>query len=384
MQVRDFRSEPPHRDCRLDPAAIREQLERILASASFRNSRRHSCFLRFVVEEALEGNADRLKERSIGAQVFGLDPAYDTSTNPVVRVSAGELRKRMVQYYHSPERREELVIELPAGSYVPEFRLPLEQSPQPLPAAAPTIRRGVVYMAAFVALALAALVLWWRPWTPRDPFTRFWAPVWDSPGQVLIIVAAQPRTDSGGAPVPGRMSLGDAIALARLTPVLHHRNKDFRVMAWGSATLADLKQGPAIFIGAFSNELTMRLTRETRFNFEMDPQTRNAWIKDRQNPSSTQWRMDWPGAGEDASYTDYAIISRVVDPTTGQVAVVAAGFTSRGTRAAGEFLGSRSAMAAISGHLEKGWPDRNVQVVLAIPVTPAASGPARVLTAYSW
>ncbi|MCX6629935.1 MAG: hypothetical protein NTW28_20145, partial [Candidatus Solibacter sp.] len=81
--------------------------------------------------------------------------------------------------------------------------------------------------------------------------------------------------------------------------------------------------------------------------------------------------------------TDYAIVSRVRDPATGHLAVVAGGITARGTRAVGEFLSSAQAMAAITRQSAKEWRGKNVQMVLAIPVT-AAAGPPRVLTTYSW
>jgi hypothetical protein len=86
----------------------------------------------------------------------------------------------------------------------------------------------------------------------------------------------------------------------------------------------------------------------------------------------------------DGGFTDYAIVSRVRDPATGHLAVVAGGITARGTRAVGEFLGSAAAMAAIPRQSAMEWRGRNVQIVLAIPVTATAVGPPRVLTTYSW
>src|ERR1039458_1487338 len=121
MQTREATGGVHNGTAPVDPAAVREELERILASPQFRNSKRHSCFLRLVVEETLNGEAGQLKERTVGVRVFGLEPGYDTSTNPVVRVSAGELRKRLLQYYHAPDHGAEPRIDLPPGSYVPEF-----------------------------------------------------------------------------------------------------------------------------------------------------------------------------------------------------------------------------------------------------------------------
>ena len=78
--------------------------------------------LRYVVNETLEGRGSHLKERALGVEVFSRDPDYDTNADPVVRTSACEVRKRIAQYYHEPGHEDEIRIDLPAGSYVPEFR----------------------------------------------------------------------------------------------------------------------------------------------------------------------------------------------------------------------------------------------------------------------
>jgi hypothetical protein len=233
---------------------------------------------------------------------------------------------------------------------------------------------------------LAVLAVWLAPWISQwaspDAFAQFWTPVWDSPGQTLMVVASRSQADEAGRPGTPRMSIHDAVALARLTPVLAIHGKDFRVLTQPATTLEDLKQGSAVFIGAFSNALSMRLMREARFNFEMDPATNFAGVRDRQNPALGQWRLE--RGSQDAGFTDYAIVSRVRDPATGHLAVVAGGITARGTQAVGEFLSSPAAMDAISKQSAKEWRGRNVQIVLAIPVTAATAGPPKVLTTYSW
>ena len=79
----------------MDAAAVRAQLERILLSGPFRNSKRYPAFLRYVVEQELNGASSELKERTIAIDVFGKDPYYDPAADPVVRISAGEVRKRL-------------------------------------------------------------------------------------------------------------------------------------------------------------------------------------------------------------------------------------------------------------------------------------------------
>ena len=103
---------------------IREQLELLLESHLFRNSKRYPNMLRHIVERTLAGHSEEIKERSLGVVVFGRPPAYDCSADPVVRMSAAEIRKRLGQYYSEPRHRDQLRIELPVGSYIPEFHWP--------------------------------------------------------------------------------------------------------------------------------------------------------------------------------------------------------------------------------------------------------------------
>lgn len=100
---------------------IREEMERILHSESFRCSPRSSQFLRFVVEHTLDGHQEELKERLIGIEVFGRKPSYLTEGDSVVRVRASEVRKRLSHYYASFPRSGSCRIEIPPGSYIPQF-----------------------------------------------------------------------------------------------------------------------------------------------------------------------------------------------------------------------------------------------------------------------
>src|SRR5271157_17188 len=139
--------------------AIRQQLERMLASPLFKYSKRYPNLLRYVVEHTLAGRTAELKERSLGVAVFGREPDYDTNVDPVVRATAGEIRKRIAQYYHEPGHATEVRIDLSPRSYIPEFEMP---SPVQPPAAAPvqqaTPAAAHLAMLRWRALALAAAV----------------------------------------------------------------------------------------------------------------------------------------------------------------------------------------------------------------------------------
>jgi hypothetical protein len=71
------------------------------------------------VEKAIEGHLDCLKERVIGVELFGRSTTYDTSEDAIVRVTASDVRKRLLQHYGRYGATSGLRIALPLGSYVP-------------------------------------------------------------------------------------------------------------------------------------------------------------------------------------------------------------------------------------------------------------------------
>jgi hypothetical protein len=111
-----------------DRTAVLGQLEQMLESPLFRNSKRYPNLLRFLVEQTLAGNESLLRERLLGVTVFHRPPDYDTNQDTVVRLTASEVRKRIAQYYHQPEHAGQLQIDLRPGSYVPVFR-PADPAP---------------------------------------------------------------------------------------------------------------------------------------------------------------------------------------------------------------------------------------------------------------
>ncbi len=101
---------------------LKDHLHQVLESPAFRGSRRSQELLRHIVENALEGRFDQLKERIIGVEVFSRPLSYDTGGDSIVRVSASDVRKRLYHYYADTGSDSRFRIELPAGSYIPEFR----------------------------------------------------------------------------------------------------------------------------------------------------------------------------------------------------------------------------------------------------------------------
>lgn len=102
-------------------AEIRVCLDEVLASETFSRSARARAFLRYLIENQLDGHADRLKGYAIALDVFERDAEFDPSTDAVVRVQAGRLRELLDQYYEGEGRKSHLRIGVPRGSYVPRY-----------------------------------------------------------------------------------------------------------------------------------------------------------------------------------------------------------------------------------------------------------------------
>jgi TolB-like protein/cytochrome c-type biogenesis protein CcmH/NrfG len=100
---------------------VRDHLKDVIASPAFAGSRRSQDFLKLIVEHTLAGRFDHLRERMIGAEMFGRPIDYDTANDAVVRVKATEVRKKLAQYYQEAAKPPNVRIDLPTGSYVPRF-----------------------------------------------------------------------------------------------------------------------------------------------------------------------------------------------------------------------------------------------------------------------
>ena len=393
-------AEPEHQ-------AVLEQMERMLANPLFKHSKRYSSFFRFVVEESLKGRADRLKERTLGMRVFGRDPDYDTNLDPVVRITAGEIRKRIAQYYHEPGKASELRIDLAPGSYVPTFRAPGNESAAVAIAPRPPWRPGHLVTRGLLAPVLRLLAAL-KTLAPQSALDKFWSPILKSPSPVLLVVGQPVRSsvpseggwmDDTGAEQEGpereitlrdmhwmgrfNMALSDAFALARLAGLFHAKGKKYELRGEAFTSFADLRSGPVVLIGAFNNDWTMHLTSRLHFTFDIDTKSGIAGIKDDQNPTQMKWTVNvyWPYL---RLREDYAVISRVHDPTTGQMIVAVGGIMNFGTAAAGELLSSPALMDSIAQMAPRGWERKNIQIVIATTVISGDSGPPRVIATHFW
>jgi hypothetical protein len=147
-----------------DKRAVRAELERLLESIAFRNSKRCSEFLEYVVEHTMSGSSDALKERSIGVELFHLPPDFDPGQHTVVRVTANEVRKKLAQHYLAENGLEHPVrIDLPPGSYSAEFRRETPAAETRVPPRRSRLTRPVIACAAAIVVIAGALSVWrWK------------------------------------------------------------------------------------------------------------------------------------------------------------------------------------------------------------------------------
>jgi hypothetical protein len=424
-----------------DEDVVRAQLDLLLIHPLFFQSKRYPALLRFVVEQTLEGNAEQVKERSIGIEVFGRPPGYDANADPVVRVTAGEIRKRLAQYYYDPSHAEELRIELPVGSYVPVFQRVVETMPPPAalatvspdpaleaweqpsaPAAVEPLPNRYAVPAhptghPFLTVLLVAITLvlglvtgyWYRqyqqlhtppPVLPTQMVDDFWRPLTAGPG-TLTICLGEPARDSSQDTDPaevirhpklteplyfrlrqsGLFALADVTTLSRIVPVLERQHKAFRVSAASEASFAQLREGPAVLIGAFDNLWTMRLTRDLRFGF--DSVDGNALIVDRKSKTKTSWTFAWTIPYEKLA-ADYAIVARYRDSLTGQPVVIASGISEEGTEAAGELISNPADLETLLHDAPPDWRNKNIEAVIETQVIDGHAGPPQLRAVEIW
>lgn len=126
MMITEDRIQHPNGSVGKDDISL--ALNKILSSSPFRNSKQCSGLLRYIVEHTLSGEENLLRERVIGAELFGRPADYETSEDPVVRLRVSEVRKRLAQYYLSDRDHRSVQIEIPSGSYRATFHWNVEES----------------------------------------------------------------------------------------------------------------------------------------------------------------------------------------------------------------------------------------------------------------
>ena len=205
---------------RSSDSAIREELDRVLASQAFLTADRRARLLRFLVEESLADRADSLKESVIAMEVFDRASDYDPKLESIVRVEMGRLRSRLTEYYAQTGANDPVRIEVPKGGYQPAFAFTGQEPTQPTPLPSRRMVGGPLAIALGIGIMLGlglAATVWWRS---------------QGGGRAAhISIVVLPFLNLSGE--PGKEYLGDSLT-DELTEALAE-SKDLRVVARTSA-----------------------------------------------------------------------------------------------------------------------------------------------------
>ncbi len=408
---------------------VHSQLEKIVSDARFAASKRYPQLLRHIVEQTLAGNEDDLKERTLGVEVFHRPPDYDTNLDPVVRLCAAEVRKRLAQYYQSSAHGGELRIELNPGSYVPVFSqlapdvptrevIPAEFPPNAELVSQPKRTKrnyrpaGLIASVAIIVVIFVLGARYWRqPEKPRpsleiqkSALEEVWSPLLTGSKPILFCMGGKEMFISPHDPsLTGLQSVADddsslqALAdkndfvpfsdvqvLSKFVSLAGAHGHAFRIQNFRTTVSSQLREGPVVLIGALNNDWTINRTSLLRFHLE-GPEGPNQvyWIADTQHPASRAWQVS-AKAPMSQVVKDYAIAARFIDESTGQVVLVAAGITGSGTRAAGEFLTDEAALKQLADGAGADWAKKNFEVVLSSQVVNGMQGKPTVEAKTFW
>ena len=422
-----------------------DQLERIVTSSHFRNSKRYPSFLRFIVERTVEDNTEVLKERNLGTEVFGRPSDYDTNADPIVRVTAGEVRKRIAQYYQTAGHEHELRIDLPLGSYVPHFHAvapaadPLEDiqhapepvaSPPPaglypadsivpaiLPvrtATNPTARwrrwlsAAMMWQVVLYALAATGLgslsvmaVNSLRGRAENFGTNYFWQAFTSGSDQALIVIGVH-FIDSAGKSIPVQSRPSQTLG-ANQNALAWMENSDMvpvsDIVSYSKLTdlltrrslpyktkssvdtTLDEMRSGPVVLIGGFNNL-WTMRLTSALRFRFVPTNSHLdSIQDSQHPESL-WSFDNLQPALSNS-RDYAIVASYYDKTIEQHVIIGAGIGMNGTIAASEFLSTERDM--------KDWlteqkvpANKNLELVIETEVLDGQPGPPHVIASATW
>jgi hypothetical protein len=414
-----------HPKSRQDEEEILQEMEEVLASPQFCNSKRYPALLRYVVQSTLSGRSDMLKERTLGVEIFHRPPDYDTNADTVVRYTAGEVRKRLSLYYHDHKSR--LQISLPSGSYVPEFLCNHEEVDPPSGGSHPEqtdgqptanavfepnapvtmahaqtsdhsipftgtrrwFERPILWIMASAGLLLLLIGAFaWQHGRAhsQNALQEFWAPVLGGSNTTLIcsggVVFAPERFS--GVKTAGRdidypfVSMQIATSIAHISGQLERFGQTVQTSSSASTVLTDLRERPVVLIGGYNNDWTMRLLEPLRFRFAPGPAE---VIVDRDHPSA-KWERD--PTQPYSSADDYAIVARFHDASTGGIVVIVAGIGRNGTEAAAQFITSPHYLELLRERVGASLADKNIEAVLKVNVIEGKTGAPSIEAVDVW
>jgi hypothetical protein len=393
-------------------------LQEILHSQHFSKSKRYPALLEYCVRNSLDHNLDALKERVIGYEVFGRAPDYDSNDDPVVRIAAGEVRRRLAQYFQEHPNAP-LQMDLPSGHYAIDFKfsageLPNVDTAEPDHGAASSVaenlpeteshlpndrvtetRRGIAFSkrtivtSALIFCVAASFGLWAFLHFFKQP--NFWQPLVRVNRPVVVLLPPIFRKiESPSDPIvylDGDVRLNTAIGATDICGALRDRGKHCQIMSAETTTLAEIYNNPVVLVGAIGDPWVQRLMEPLRFQFFREevpssPRWKYGYIVDRtQSAVNSPWFVDFiSGPGQ----KEYFIIARFQSETTDAPVVIAAGLGSTSSRSAADYLASPEKMAQILSLAPPKWKGTNFEVVCQLELIKGQPGHVKVLATQFW
>jgi hypothetical protein len=178
-----------------------------------------------------------------------------------------------------------------------------------------------------------------------------------------------------------RVSITTLGAIANILSYLKGNGKPFRIHEANSDTLDDLHDRAVVLVTGNNNKWTEFLLKTLRFHLVLHDQF--SYIADSKNPTFRGWNIDFSQPFKEQT-SDYAIIARFYSATTGAPVVVAAGISSNGTEAAGEFIVSPEGLAKLKRLAPNGRLNRNFEAVLKVEVVDGKTGAANIVASQFW
>jgi hypothetical protein len=421
-------------------STVRQHVAQIIESPAFKGSRRSRQFLEHIVEKKICDRIDELKERGIGAELFGRVPSYDTGQDAIVRVTASDVRRRLHQFYDEADPDYEVRIELHSGTYVPEFitRVPVLPPPLERPVwnveAVPTtllslqtktrpqLRRTIICSSLVLSVVLiSGLVFWYARTSKSQPLAQNvlpWSAVLRSGRQTQLVLSDPDiyRTQKflgSRIPLSGYMQRDYVPYPESLAPEVRRA-----LELWKGVDVASVDLGIAIKVFALvpknPGQIKLRMARDIQmrdFKVEDDftllgsPQS-NPWaalFQDQldfdfvydQSLKQEVIRNKHPKTGELATYISnsaareygeaFAIIALVGNPNhTGHVLMLA-GTGPEGTETACNLTMSTDVLAhrLQKYGIDLRGPDRYFQVLLRLRTTAGAANSVDIIAAHT-
>jgi hypothetical protein len=425
---------------------VRSHLAEILQSPIFKASPRSQHLLQYVVEKALAGDFDLLKERLIGAEVFGRPAGYDTGEDAIVRVAASDVRKRLLQFYGTGGAPGRIRIDLPPGSYLPSFGLsetpvhePVASAPAPEPRTPPVespehrpvagdIRKraplslilvvvlGIVFTISLVLrlYSAPAFVVVSLPWSALFPkagpqtdiilsdtnisalqvLLDFRIPLSEYANRRYMPMSERPLSPDmqrvvrslTGIDYTAPTAAIDAVTVLRVSEIAGAYSTRIKVRPARSAQLHDFESDDNfVLLGSpASNPWGALFADQLDFAFDYDNGLKTEFLRNN-HPRPGELPRYIPTAPGGATGRTFGIIGFIRNPNHSGHILIIAGTTAEATEAGAELVTNQAAFSTLlhrNGISESG-PPRHFEILLSVDAMAAAPAKSAIVAVHT-